>query len=110
MIVTASVAPGSKIAPVLRDVPIVGNSYRTESEKGVYASLRVDQEVDLSLETTNEHDPYAVKVLFADLHMGYIPRESCASLHVAAALGYRYTAKVTKLGKFVHISVWIIIP
>jgi hypothetical protein len=70
------------IVPLMRDVEIVGNHYREPAEKVVYAELKVGDRLQVELEASNKFDQFAVMVLAAGAHIGYIPRTVSAVCHM----------------------------
>lgn len=86
------------LKPLFRNARIVGSSFRDEEAKTVYANLRVGDAVQFELEPTNEHDPFAVKVVVKDgTHVGYIGREMSAVLY-ATGVGDHIQAVVSEVG------------
>ena len=76
---------------------IVGNKFRPAGAQAVFNQLAVGDEVFLELEPTNEHDPFAVKVLARGNHIGYVPRDASAVVHALGVDGVR--ARCSLVGK-----------
>lgn len=87
----------SGVKPLFRNARIVGSSFRDDHAKTIYAQLKVRDAVEFELEPSNEHDPFAVKVLADGVHVGYIPREMSAVLY-ATGVGEHIQAVVSEVG------------
>ena len=85
------------LKPLFRNARIVGSSFRDDHAKAIYAALKVADPVDFELEPSNEHDPYAVKVIADGVHVGYIPREMSAVIY-ATGVGEHIQAVVSEVG------------
>lgn len=55
------------------DIDVKGIYYRTKLAKETIESLTVHDEIKLRKEPTNKYDPYAVKVMYERIHLGYVP-------------------------------------
>ena len=54
----------------------------------VFDELKIGTKLQLEAEPTNGHDPNAVKILFKETMLGYIPRESNEEISKFLQLGY----------------------
>lgn len=55
------------------DIEVKGIFARSRLAKETVPSLTVNDNIKLRKEPTNEYDPYAVKVMYERIHLGYVP-------------------------------------
>lgn len=54
-------------------IGVVGMYYRTNFAKEIIPTLSVKDKISLKKEPQNEYDSFAVKVMYARTHLGYVP-------------------------------------
>jgi HIRAN domain-containing protein len=81
---------------------IAGFSYWDGLE--VFDELRVGMELRLEAEPLNGYDPNAVKILFHDTLLGYVPREENEELSKFLQLGHTelFSAKISRINPEAH--------
>lgn len=57
------------------DIEVKGIYYRSKLAKETIPFLNVHDEIKLRKEPKNEYDPYAVKVMYDRIHLGYVPAD-----------------------------------
>lgn len=58
---------------------IAGVQFRPNAAK-VLSELEVGTELELELEPTNKYDPNAIKIMYEDEHVGYVPKKFSAEI------------------------------
>lgn len=80
------------------DIKIVGSSYRgPPAEDAIRAWLdgTACPPVTLQPDPNNAYDPDAIKIMIGDLHVGFIPRGLCASVHGWLGAGKVAVCRIT---------------
>ena len=70
----------------------------------VFDELKVGTELKLEVEPTNGHDPNAVKILFNETMLGYIPRGENEEISKFLQLGYSglFSTKISRINPEAH--------
>ena len=70
----------------------------------VFDELKVGTELTIEAEPTNGHDPNAVKILFKEIMLGYIPRDENEEISKFLQLGYSelFSAKISRINPEIH--------
>lgn len=70
----------------------------------VFDELKIGTELTLEAEPTNGHDPNAVKILFGETMLGYIPRGENEEISKFLQLGYTelFSAKISRISPEAH--------
>lgn len=88
------------VKPVIRDARIMGVSFRDTAAQNRYQQLVQGEQLAIEPEPANEFDPYAVKILTQDgVHLGYVPKEISAVLHVLTDVHAKLVTVVTRIEK-----------
>jgi hypothetical protein len=95
----AACAQSEERAPSLRlllqESPLAG--YRHAEAAEVWPLLRVGDELELSREPDNPHDPNAVRVQWRGWKLGYVPRRENAALAWGLDRGEPLRARISRL-------------
>jgi len=95
----AACAQGEERTPSLRllvqESPLAG--YRYAEAADVWPLLRVGDELELSREPDNPHDPNAVRVHWRGWKLGYVPRRDNAALAWGLDRGEPLRARISRL-------------
>jgi len=95
----AACAQGEERTPSLRllvqESPLAG--YRYAEAADVWPLLRVGDELELSREPDNPHDPNAVRVHWHGWKLGYVPRRDNAALAWGLDRGEPLRARISRL-------------
>lgn len=86
--------------PVFTDVFVVGMHFRERAgvpAKSIVANFVPPVELTLEREPTNQFDSFAVKVLYAGQHIGYIEASSACFLAPWMDQGHAYKCVVDQL-------------
>ena len=99
LLAVAACAQGEESAPRLRllvqESPLAG--YRYAEAAQVWLLLRVGDELELSREPDNAHDPNAVRVQWRGWKLGYVPRRENAALAWGLDRGEQLRARISRL-------------
>lgn len=57
------------------DVEVKGIFARSARAKDIVPTMTVDDDIKLKKEPTNQYDPFAVKVMYDRIHLGYVPAD-----------------------------------
>ena len=70
----------------------------------VYSDLHIGTELWLEAEPTNGHDPYAVKILYEETMLGYIPRGINEEISKFLQLGHNdlFSTKISRINSEQH--------
>lgn len=70
----------------------------------VFNDLTIGTELTLEAESTNGHDPNAVKILFRETMLGYIPRGENEEISKFLQLGHSdlFSARVSRINPETH--------
>jgi hypothetical protein len=70
----------------------------------VFDELKIGTRLKLEAEPTNGHDPNAVKILFHETMLGYIPRSENAEISKFLQLGYGnlFSVRINSINKEAH--------
>jgi len=80
---------------LVQESPLAGYRYASAAE--IWPLLRVGDELELSHEPDNPHDPNAVRVEWRGHKLGYVPRRENAALAWGLDRGERLRARITRL-------------
>lgn len=64
----------------MTDFPIRGAYYRGQEVLDLIDTFEENTELTLEREPENEYDPFAIKILYEGIHLGYVPKEMAAYL------------------------------
>jgi len=99
LLAVAACAQGEERAPSLRllvqESPLAGYHYAEAAH--VWQLLRVGDELELSREPDNPHDPNAVRVQWRGWKLGYVPRRENAALAWGLDRGEQLRARISRL-------------
>jgi hypothetical protein len=99
LLAAASCAQGEERSPSLRllvqESRLAGYRYAAAAE--VWPLLRVGDELELSREPDNPHDPNAVRVQWRGWKLGYVPRRENAALAWGLDRGETLRARISRL-------------
>ena len=89
----------------LRDIKfkVVGVTFRNDdgsSRQDIIANITQDAPISIMREPTNRFDKNAIKVLYVDQQIGYIPREFAQILAPMMDSGRQFTAKVNVADRY----------
>ncbi len=70
----------------------------------VFDELKIGTELTLEAEPTNGYDPNAVKILFGETMLGYIPRGENEEISKFLQLGYTelFSARISRINPEMH--------
>jgi hypothetical protein len=70
----------------------------------VFDELKIGTQLTLESEPTNGHDPDAVKILYGNIMLGYIPRGENEEISKFLQLGYTdlFSAKISRINHEAH--------
>jgi len=70
----------------------------------VFDELKIGAELKLEAEPTNGHDPNAVKILYGETMLGYIPRDENEEISKFLQLGYSdlFSIKINRINMEAH--------
>ena len=70
----------------------------------VFDEFKIGTSLQLEVEPTNGHDPNAVKILYQDTMLGYIPRDQNEEISKFLQLGYTglFTTKINRINPDAH--------
>ena len=80
---------------LVQESPLAGYRYASAAE--IWPLLRAGDELELSREPDNPHDPNAVRVEWRGRKLGYVPRRENAALAWGLDRGERLRARITRL-------------
>jgi hypothetical protein len=69
---------------------LVGARFRPVEAQSILLEAEVGDPVQLEPEPTNAYDPNAIKVIYKEHHVGYVPRETTHMIDLD--LSYAFTA------------------
>ena len=70
----------------------------------VFNELKIGEKLSLEAEPTNGHDPNAVKILYGETMLGYIPRGENEEISKFLQLGHNdlFTVKINRINTEAH--------
>jgi len=70
----------------------------------VFDELKIGTTLQLEVEPTNGHDPNAVKILYQDTMLGYVPRDHNEEISKFLQLGYTdlFITKINRINSDAH--------
>lgn len=79
----------------IQQVPLAG--FQFHAGKVVWDQLAEGDALTLAREPDNRHDPNAVRVMWRESQLGYLPRSDNAAVAAALDQGWRVTARIGRL-------------
>ena len=92
---TALAGENARVLIRIQQVPLAG--FQFHAGKVVWDQLAEGDALTLAREPENRHDPNAVRVMWRELQLGYLPRSDNAAVAAALDQGWRVTARIGRL-------------
>ncbi len=95
LLLICSTAAAQQLRILVQSSPLAGYQYHAGGE--VWDQLKVGEPLTLLREPDNPHDRYAIRVLWGNRQLGYLPRAENQAIAAELDRGTRVEARIARL-------------